>query len=84
LSAFETCNTTAAASINRFAADLGGIVEYYPDRHSTLRFDVGTTLVRYLTNHQDPHQYQLGSLLSNQYIVTQGNFQISTGYVYRF
>ena len=75
---------TATASLTRFAADLGGIVEYYPEHNSTLRFDVGTTLVRYLTNHPDPHQYELGTLLSNQYIVTQGNFQIATSYVYRF
>jgi hypothetical protein len=83
-SAMPIQGETAAASLTRFAADLGGIVEYYTGHNSTLRFDVGTTLVRYLTNHQDPHQYQLGSLLSNQYIVTQGNFQISTGYAYRF
>jgi len=33
------------ASLARFAADFGGIVELYPNRKSTLRFDVGTTLV---------------------------------------
>ncbi len=75
---------TSTTSLTRFAADLGGIFEYYPERNSTLRFDVGTTVVRYLTNHPDPHDYQLGSLLSSQYIVTQGNFQVSTSYVYRF
>jgi hypothetical protein len=69
---------TSTTSLTRFAADLGGIFEYYPERNSTLRFDVGTTVVRYLTNHPDPHDYQLGSLLSTQYIVTQGNFQVST------
>ena len=71
-------------SLTRFAADVGGIVEYYPERNSTVRFDVGTTVVRYLTNHPDPHAYELGTLLSPQYIVTQGNFQIATSYVYRF
>ena len=71
-------------SLTRFATDVGGIVEIYPERNSTLRFDVGTTLVRYLTSHPDPNQYQLGSLLSPQYIVTQGNFQVATSYVYRF
>ncbi len=82
--AFPVQGETATRSLTRFAADLGGIVEYYPEHNSTLRFDVGTTLVRYLTNHQDPHQYELGTLLSNQYIVTQGNFQVATSYVYRF
>jgi hypothetical protein len=71
-------------SLTRFAADFGGIVEVYPSRNSTMRLDVGTTLVRYLSDHPDPRTSEIGSLLSNQYIVTQGNFQISTGYVYRF
>jgi hypothetical protein len=82
--AFPIQGETSTASLTRFAADLGGIVEYYPERNSTLRFDVGTTLVRYLTNHTDPHVYELGTLLSPQYIVTQGNFQVATSYVYRF
>ncbi len=75
---------SGTASFTRFATDVGGIVEYYPEHNSTLRFDVGTTLVRYLTNHPDPHEYQLGSQLSTAYIVTQGNFQVATSYVYRF
>ena len=75
---------SGTGSLTRFAADVGGIVEYYPERNSTLRFDVGTTLVRYLTNRTDPHPYELGTQLSPDYIVTQGNFQISTSYVYRF
>ncbi|HEY4899949.1 MAG TPA: hypothetical protein VIH91_03930, partial [Terriglobales bacterium] len=73
-----------SASLTRFATDLGGIVEYYPERNSTLRFDVGTSVVRYLTNQKDPHVYELGTLLSPQYYVTQGNFQVATSYVYRF
>ncbi|HTF68884.1 MAG TPA: hypothetical protein VK638_40015 [Edaphobacter sp.] len=71
-------------SLTRFAADLGGIVEYYPKRNTTWRVDVGTTLVRYLTNQPDPHTSALGSLLSPQYIVTQGNFQMSTSYMVSF
>jgi hypothetical protein len=71
-------------SLTRFATDFGGIVELYPNRKSTVRFDVGTTLVRYLSNHPDYRLSEIGNLLSNQYIVTQGNFQVSTGYVYRF
>ncbi len=73
-------------SLSRFAWDFGGIVEVYPRRESrsTIRFDVGTTLVRYLTDHTDPRLSQIGNLLSPQYIVTQGNFQFSTGYTYRF
>jgi hypothetical protein len=75
---------TTSSNLTRFATDLGGTVEYYPDRSSTLRFDVGTTVVRYLSDHPDPKQYPLGSSLSTQYWVTQGNFQIATSYTYRF
>jgi hypothetical protein len=65
---------------------MGGIVEVYPGRESrsVLRFDVGTTLVRYLTDRYDDRFTQIGGVISNQYWVTQGNFQFSTGYTYRF
>ena len=75
---------TTSSSLTRFATDFGGTVEYYPERNSTLRFDVGTTLVRYLSDHPDPKPFPLGSSLSTQYYVTQGNFQVSTSYTYRF
>lgn len=73
-------------SLTRFAWDFGGIVEVYPGResHSVLRFDVGTTLVRYLTDRNDDRFTQIGGVISNQYYANQGNFQISTGYTYRF
>jgi hypothetical protein len=71
-------------SLTRFATDFGGIVELYPARNSTMRFDVGTTLVRCLTNHPDPNMSPINDLRSSQYIVTQGNFQVATSYVYRF
>ena len=70
-------------SLTRFACDAGGVVEVYPSRKSTLRFDVGTTLVRYLRDNQfnlspvDDHR-------SSEYYVTQGNLQITTGYTFRF
>ena len=83
-SALPAQGANAQDSLTRFAADLGGIVEYYPKRNTTWRVDVGTTLVRYLTNQPDPHTYAFGSLLSPQYVVTQGNFQMSTSYVVRF
>lgn len=83
-SAMPGGGSTTPTSLTRFAADFGGIVELYPARNSTVRFDVGTTLVRYLSDYPDHVQYPLGSLLSTQYIVTQGNLQVSTSYVYRF
>jgi len=73
-----------ATSLTRFAWDFGGIVEVYPNRRSSLRFDIGTTLVRYLSDQPDLRMSQLGDLRSNQYYVNQGNFQIATSYAYRF
>jgi hypothetical protein len=83
-SALPTREATAQGSLTRFAADLGGIIEYYPRRNTTWRVDVGTTLIRYLTGQPDPHNDELGGLLSTQYIVTQGNLQMSTSYMVRF
>jgi hypothetical protein len=71
-------------NLSRFAWDFGGIVELYPARNTTWRFDVGTTLVRYLSDHPDPRMSPINDLRSTQYIVTQGNFQIATSYIYRF
>lgn len=71
-------------SLNRFALDSGGIVEVYPSRRSTLRFDLGTTLIRYLQDYPNPRLSPLGSLQSPQYYVNQGNLQISSGYAIRF
>ena len=76
--------STTPTSLTRFTWDFGGVVEVYTHRNGTLRVDAGTTMVRYLSDHPDPKMSALGDLRSNQYIVTQGNFQLSTAYVYRF
>jgi hypothetical protein len=70
-------------SANRFAFDAGGVVEYYASSRSTIRFDIGTTFVRYLTGHPDPRQLPQ-TVLSDDYIATQGNFHLGSGYVFRF
>ena len=67
----------------RFAFDVGSEFEWHTSRHSTIRVDAGTTFVRYLTGIVDPRQPQK-AFISNEYIVSQGNFQIGTGYTYRF
>ena len=67
----------------RFAFDVGGSVEYYASRHSTIRFNMGTTFIRYLTGRPDPRQPPV-SVLSDDFYATQGNFRATTGYVYRF
>jgi hypothetical protein len=63
--------------------DLGGSVEYYASRRSTIRFNMGTTLVHYLTGHPDPQQPPV-SVLSDDYYTTVGSFRVTSGYVYRF
>jgi hypothetical protein len=73
----------AYESTTRFAFDLGGTVEYYASRHSTFRVRMGTTLVRYLTDHTDPMQPPT-SVLSDQFYALQGNFYLSSGYLWRF
>lgn len=70
-------------SATRFAFDLGGSLEYYASRHSTVRFHLGTTLVHYLTGRPDPHQPPV-SVLSEDDYVTQGSFRLTSGYVFRF
>lgn len=67
----------------RFAFDVGGTVEYYASRHSTIRFNLGTTFIHYLTGRPDPRQPPV-SVLSDDFYATQGNFRATTGYVFRF
>ena len=71
-------------SLTRFAWYFGGIAELYPTHNTTWRFDVGTTLVRYLSDHPDSRMSPINDLRSTQYIVTQGNLQVATTYIYRF
>jgi len=66
----------------RFVFDLGGAFDYYTSPRSAIRFNLGTNLVRYPT-HPDIHQPPV-SVLSNDYVATQGNFYLSGGYVFRF
>jgi hypothetical protein len=70
------------ASLSRFALDCGGIIEMKASKRSLFRFDAGTTFVRYLQG-LDPRQAPV-AYISPTYIATQGNFQVATGYVFRF
>ena len=76
-------SSTEYEGTTRFALDLGGSVEYYASRRSTIRFNMGTTLVHYLTGHPDPQQPPV-SVLSDDYYTTVGSFRVTSGYVYRF
>jgi hypothetical protein len=51
-----------------FATDLGGVFEYYPSRHTTIRIDIGDTILFYG-----------GAALG-----TVHNFQPGIGFSYRF
>jgi hypothetical protein len=69
-------------SLSRFAVDCGTTIEMKASKRSAFRFDAGTTFVRYLQG-LDPRQPPV-SVISPTYIATQGNFQVATGYIYRF
>ena len=69
-------------STTRFVFDLGGAFDYNTSPRSAIRFNLGTNLVRYLT-HPDIHQPPV-SILSDEYVATQGNFYLTGGYVFRF
>jgi hypothetical protein len=71
-------------SLSRFVWDFGGIAEVYTRHNGTFRVDLGTTLVRYLSDRTDTRMTEIGGVISNQYYNNQGNLQFSTGYVYRF
>lgn len=69
-----------------FAADVGGVVEYYPTRRTILRVDAGDTIVRY--GEAGPITFPPvgtfpGSSLFRQAGTTHG-FQLSLGFGFRF
>jgi hypothetical protein len=51
-----------------FAADLGGVLEYYPSPHMAIRFDLGDTILFY----------------GGRALGTVHNFQPGAGFSYRF
>jgi len=60
-------------SSTEFAMDIGGVLEFYPSRHTMLRFDVGDTIIRYGT----------GSV-SGRPAFTTHNLQLTVGAGFRF
>jgi hypothetical protein len=49
------------AGENRFALDLGGVIEFYPTRRFVIRMDLGDTLIRNSQPGQTSHNLQLGT-----------------------
>jgi hypothetical protein len=81
--AFVPDNSSSYESTWRYALDLGGTVEFYASRNSTLRLNAGTTLIHYLQGYPDPKQPPT-SVLSTEYYSFQGSPYVTTGYVFRF
>ncbi len=75
-----------------FSFDYGGVVQYFPSRHTALRVEFGDTLISYpgLSAPLPPiNNPALGTLFANPRIgltsgVTEHNFQFSTGVSWRF
>jgi hypothetical protein len=65
----------------RFALDVGGIVEVYPNKHTALRVDVGDTMINY--RHGDFFYQRLDEPMP---VHTQfsHNLQIIVGFAFRF
>jgi hypothetical protein len=61
----------------RFALDVGGVAEYYPNRHLVLRFDAGDVIIPFGNN-------VVGYGLSAERLGTTHNLQCSFGVGIRF
>lgn len=60
------------------ALDWGGVLEFYPSRHTMLRFDLGDTIIRYETKPQTGAANQTTTKFTNH------NLQVSAGFGLRF
>lgn len=76
------------ASRTEFAADIGGVLEFYPSRRIVTRFDIGDTLIRYKERMINLPVFNLTSPPSLQAFTlageTRNNFQFSAGIGFRF
>ena len=61
----------------RFALDVGGVAEFYPNRHLVLRFDAGDVIIPFGNN-------VVGEGLFGERLGTTHNFQYSLGVGVRF
>ena len=59
-------------SQTKFALDFGGVLEFYPSRHSLLRFDLGDTVIH----------FSKSSISASSF--TNHNLQLSVGVGFRF
>ena len=61
----------------RFALDVGGVAEFYPNRHVSMRFDAGDVIIPFGNN-------VVGDGFFAQRLGTTHNFQCSLGFGVRF
>jgi hypothetical protein len=64
-----------------FVLDLGGVVELYPTRHTTLRFDLGDTHIYFATK---SFVSSTGSVISIPGGQRRHSIELSVGYAWRF
>jgi len=64
-----------------FVLDLGGVVELYPTRHTTLRFDLGDTHIYFATK---SFVSSTGSVISVPGGQRRHSIELSVGYAWRF
>ena len=74
---FQTNFVVNDRELARFALDVGGVAEVYPNRHVVLRFDAGDVIIPFGNN-------VVGSGLFAQRLGTTHNFQYSLGVGIRF
>lgn len=60
-----------------WALDVGGVLEFYPSRHTMLRLDVGDTIIRYELKPQTGTNTQTTNFINH-------NLQVSAGFGLRF
>ena len=65
----------------RFSLDVGGVFEYYPHRHLSVRIDAGDTMIHYKTGDFFIHDYGTRSFVQRK---LSHNLQINVGVAFRF
>lgn len=63
----------------RLALDLGGVVEFYPSRHTAIRIDAGDTIIRLNDSFSNPFTGTTFRRVDNTH-----NLQASVGFSFRF
>jgi hypothetical protein len=75
--------------LTNFAADLGGVLEFYPTERIVTRFDAGDTIIHFNRQRQnflaiDPTTYQITLVPFTVGARTTNNFQFSASVGFRF